>query len=264
MFSRFFRRLGVAAPIAVVAVVAVAVVASVPAVADPVAQSSGKVVKLIKRAIGLSKKANKRSRIALRVAKNAEGQPGPQGSAGPQGPQGPKGDAGAPGADGATGPEGPQGPQGDQGDQGDPGPAGPAGAQGDPGDPWTAGGTLPPGETLKGTWSVPNAAGGTTQAVTYPIPVPFEGVLSASNIVIVSGSDPDCDDGNADNGPPNAGNPEAAPGHLCIFTQFNTSPASSSGGEISLGRTGGMVAWSIPAGAAGFLAGSYAVTAPTP
>lgn len=261
MFSRFLRRFGVAGPIAVLAVVAVAVAASVPAVADPVAHSSGKVVKLLKRALKISKVANKRSRIALRAAKNAEGQPGPQGPAGPQGPQGPKGDTGAKGPKGDKGDPGAQGDKGDKGDQGDPGPQGP---KGDPGDPWTAGGTLPPGETLKGTWAVPNAVDGTTHAVTYPIPIPFEDPLSASNIVIVSGSDPDCDDGNAGNGSPGVGNPEAAPGHLCIFIQFNTSPASSSGGEISLGRAGGMVAWDVPSGAAGFLAGTYAATAPNP
>lgn len=100
LFSRMFKRFGIAGPLAVIAVLAVAVTTSVPAVADPVAESSGKVVKLLKRAIGLSKKATKRSRIALRTARRAQGQPGPQG------PAGPKGD---------TGPQGPAGPQGDPG-----------------------------------------------------------------------------------------------------------------------------------------------------
>jgi hypothetical protein len=56
---------------------------------------------------------------------------------GPQGPAGPRGPAGPAGPAGATGPAGP---------------AGPAGARGAEGSPWTAGGTLPPGKSLSGTW----------------------------------------------------------------------------------------------------------------
>jgi hypothetical protein len=68
-----------------------------------------------------------------KIAKQYAGKPGAPGAMGPQGAPGPKGD---------TGPEGPQGNQGLHG------------IQGEEGSPWTAGGTLPSGETETGTWTV--------------------------------------------------------------------------------------------------------------
>jgi hypothetical protein len=79
-----------------------------------------------------------------------------------------RGKSGAPGADGAQGPAGsqgtagPQGPVGMQGTKGEAGPAGAKGAagaagvqgpKGQAGSPWTAGGTLPSGETETGDWA---------------------------------------------------------------------------------------------------------------
>lgn len=60
-----------------------------------------------------------------------------------RGPKGPRG---------KQGPQGLQGPQGPKGDTGERGPVGPQGPKGDTGDPWTAGGFLPSGATIGGTW----------------------------------------------------------------------------------------------------------------
>ena len=68
----------------------------------------------------------------------------------PGGSGGPAGPAGANGKDGAQGDKGPEGQQGLQGKQGEPGPEG---EKGEEGSPWTAGGTLPSGETETGIWA---------------------------------------------------------------------------------------------------------------
>ena len=93
------------------------------------------------------------------------GKPGKPGKPGPAGPQGPAG---------PTGPAGPAGAKGDKGDKGDTGAKGDKGekgAKGDKGDPWTAGGTLPSGETETGTWGF--GVSHTKEAVTAPVPISF-------------------------------------------------------------------------------------------
>lgn len=133
--------------IAVVAALSVAM----PAVGAPSPTS------LVKRALGLSKKADKRSKKALKLAKKkaARGALGAAGAAGPQGPQGPKGDTGAggpkgdTGADGAKGSDGSNGSNGSdgsQGPQGPVGPGGPRGPQGPSGDTGPQGIPGPPGK----------------------------------------------------------------------------------------------------------------------
>jgi hypothetical protein len=135
-------------------------------------------IKLAKRAIKLSQKADKRSKQALRLAKKRpaagrRGAVGPQGAAGESGTSGPEGPAGANGAagpagargtdgahgaggvagatgtPGAAGPQGPQGTPGAQGAAGTPGPAGlqgPAGPQGAAGPQGPAGAQGPQGD----------------------------------------------------------------------------------------------------------------------
>jgi hypothetical protein len=66
------------------------------------------------KALGIAKKADKRSKKATKVARDAFARSGP-GPQGPTGPRGPQGIDGQPGATGATGPTGPQGPQGPPG-----------------------------------------------------------------------------------------------------------------------------------------------------
>ena len=96
-------------------VLAIAVTAllasSLPAVGAP------SPVTMAKRALSTSKKANKRSKRALKVARSkaTRGATGKQGPAGSLGPAGPTGQTGTGGARGATGPAGATGPQGAKG-----------------------------------------------------------------------------------------------------------------------------------------------------
>ena len=110
--------------------------------------------KLIKQALGLSKKADKRSKQALKIAKKG----GPQGQQGQQGNPGEKGDHGDTGA---------QGQQGVQGDQGDTGATGAQGTKGDTGATGAAGaaGAAGPGGLLF-TSGGSNIGGGTYLSTT--------------------------------------------------------------------------------------------------
>lgn len=90
-----------------------------PAFGGPTASgAAGKALKSAKRALGLAKQADKRSKLALSKA----GQRGPQGQPGPEGQRGPRGSEGF---DGAEGPRGAAGAKGATGPQGATGPAGP-------------------------------------------------------------------------------------------------------------------------------------------
>jgi hypothetical protein len=93
--------------------------AASPAFGGPSARrATGNAFATAKRALGIAKKADRRSKLALKKA-GQPGPPGPQGARGSEGfdgldgrdgARGPKGDAGAAGARGATGPQGPAGP----------------------------------------------------------------------------------------------------------------------------------------------------------
>lgn len=199
MFSSLFKRMRVTGPLVVLAVVTALTVAGVPAVAGPVAETAGvpkKVVKIVKRAMGLSKKANRKATIAIRTARKAEGQPGPQGSAGPRG---------ATGARGATGPQGPQGPQGDPGDDGEQGEQGPPGPEGG-----FDFGELPSGATLTGAWSL-NAGSQTTTTLSFPVPL-AEGLEDTQVVQVEPGETgpATCESGTA-------ADPKAAAGFLCVY-----------------------------------------------
>jgi Collagen triple helix repeat (20 copies) len=87
---------------------------------------------LAKRAVKLAKKADRRSKQALKLAQRrtvsgSQAAGGRRGRAGVRGAEGPQGSAGASGAAGAAGAAGPQGPAGVNGAAG---PQGPGGAQG--------------------------------------------------------------------------------------------------------------------------------------
>ena len=107
-------------------------------------------LRLSKRALRLARAADKRSKLALKVANK----PAPAGAQGPMGPQGPVGLQGTSGNDGAAGPQGPAGAPGPTGDPGaagvpgppgPPGPTGPAGPQGPTGSQGPAGAQGPAG-----------------------------------------------------------------------------------------------------------------------
>jgi len=123
-----------------------------------------------------------------------------------KGPRGPRGPVGPAGPAGPAGPQGPKGDKGDKGDAGQQGNEGPEGKEGPKGDPWTAGGTLPSGETEKGSWSVGfNSAGGGIADISFTIPLSAE--LAAANVHVAP--DASCTG--------TAANPTAAKGHLCVY-----------------------------------------------
>lgn len=150
---------------------------------------------------------------AKKGPRGPRGPKGPPGPAGPAGPQGPAGPAGAKGADGA------QGPKGDTGPTGPTGPKGATGDEGPEGSPWSAGGLLPSGETLTGSWSSPVFEGKTpetTEFVSASFPIPLEDGLPASNAhTVMPGEE----------SPPaqcsgSAAEPTADAGHFCVYGAF--------------------------------------------
>lgn len=165
--------------------------------------------------------------------------------------------AGSPGAPGAAGANGLNGA---------------AGAAGPQGDPWTAGGTLPSGQTETGTWS----AAFTTDygaAVSISFPIPLAAALDDKHVkkVGVGKSPPaECDDGSG--GAASGANPEADPGFLCVFaTSFEnggsvgavadpltgTSGAARTGAVVFIGTTSEPPSEPPDTGM-----GTFAVTAP--
>ncbi len=162
----------------------------------------------------------KQKKEVTKIAKKYAGKPGsagPQGAAGPAGPQGP---AGAPGPKGDTGAKGDTGTAGANGKSVETGTAtagecptggatvqvasepatkkkicnGAAGAPGPEGDPWTAGGTLPSGETETGAWTLgtvsegaaPSGTGVIRVPISFTLPLPSE--LDGTGCKIESGS----------------------------------------------------------------------------
>lgn len=84
------RRVHLPSPAMVVALLALCVALSSSAAAGPVADGAASLTAKVKQALGIAKKADRRSKQALRLAR----EPGPKGDTGAQGP---KGDTGAPG-----------------------------------------------------------------------------------------------------------------------------------------------------------------------
>lgn len=197
--------------------------------------------------------------------KKATAKRGPRGKTGPAGAQGPAGAdgiAGPPGLKGAAGPQGDPGAAGEQGPQGligPQGPQGPQGPEGPEGSPWTAGGTLPGGETETGVWNVPAASGpgGSTLALSFPIPL--EAAPQASAVHYLEPGEEETTDC-----PGSAGDPEAALGQVCVYAQSATELSGLFINTFPFTHvfTSGVLAplQTTAAGAEGF--GTWAVTAP--
>jgi hypothetical protein len=245
MLSRLRRRIGVGGVLAVVVACTVAVM-SVPAIAEPVATLSQSATELAKKALGVAKKANKTASKANKTANKAlkaakvPGPAGPAGATGPAGPAGPQGPAGS------QGPAGEQGEPGEQGDPGDPG------EDGEDGSPWTAGGTLPPGATQTGIWSFQGLVDGfqfIKIPMSFPIPLAAELPDSVTHFIAVGGTPPAaCDNGTVP--APSAANPEADPGHLCVYATVwdgfvdpgvQAPVIARASGASGVGRTGATV-----------------------
>jgi Collagen triple helix repeat (20 copies) len=128
-----------------------------------------------------------------------------------RGPKGPRGKQGPPGV------AGPQGAKGDTGARGERGPAGEQGPKGDTGSPWTAGGFLPTGATLGGTWFAgvgPEIAPGKGAAATsISFGLPLKGLPT---IKIVKKNQEGVE--NATECPGSVAFPKASKGFLCLYT----------------------------------------------
>lgn len=119
-----------------------------------------------------------------------------------------KGKPGKQGATGSAGATGAAGPEGGQGAKGDPGPEG---------SPWTAGGTLPPGQTETGNWGVLLVEPGAAEWISLSFPIPLEeSIDSGSNIHLIANAGEDEEDC-----PGTAEAPSAEPGHLCVYVYQN-------------------------------------------
>lgn len=149
------------------------------------------------------------------VLKQLKGKAGPQGVAGAAGPQGPAGSKGETGAPGAAGKEGLQGKEGKEGKEGVQGKEGKEGIEGSP---WTANGTLPEGQVLKGYW-----AGTGFGEAAYPEPGVGQ-ALAAVSFALPLSSSPTPHYIKEEETPPagctgNVHEPGAEPGNLCVFAE---------------------------------------------
>lgn len=223
MFSGLRSRLGIPGVIAIVALV-FAMVGGAWAAKKYVITSTGQIKpSVLKQLTGKTGPAG---------AQGAQGVPGPQGPAGAKGSDGAAGAVGTTGATGAVGATGPKGATGLAGLAGETGPTGPSGTAGaagatgptgPEGSPWTAGGTLPTGKTETGSWSfgkvtaaaVPPEFPPFEESMYVPIsfPIPLPAGLAEPNVHFLEAGDAattEC--------PGSPANPQAASGHLCIYT----------------------------------------------
>lgn len=168
-----------------------------------------------------------------------------------QGKAGPAGPTGASGANGKDGAAGAQGPKGDTGATGAEGPEGPEGPEGSP---WTAGGTLPAGETETGVWSLGHAVElepgvmGAYATISYSIPL-SETVTAH---FVASGTTTEC--------PGSWIEPKATAGNLCLYKRLALNANYTT---VDQSKAGGTALFVLGSAATESLAyGSFAVTAP--
>jgi len=222
------------------------------------------------------------------IAKQFAGQPGAPGATGPagQGSPGPKGDTGPKGGPGTDGTDGVDGQSPKITFEG-PTVCEPSGGvvyevegsgeeaeicNGEEGSPWTAGGTLPPGETERGTWSVSGDGSKVPAAISFPIQLAAS--IENPHILIKGGGllPPEC--------PGNINHPGAKPGVFCVFLgpsegasepHVSAPDGSGEGEEQLVSPPGAIIYWKLldpepGEGAQAYATGSYAVTGcdPTP
>jgi hypothetical protein len=235
---------------------------------------------------------------------SAKGKPGPRGPkgkpgpAGPAGPQGPAGPAGAKGDKGDTGVAGSNGSNGTSattesfngsghgctaaGNGGvviksaSPEVAvcnGKNGTNGAPGSPWTAGGTLPGGETETGTWAVgiPSAEASFWLPISFSIPLASALDSTKVHYINEEGHEvvtPSTEDQTPDKCHGTAAAPTADPGHLCIYTgkevEINANNETIQLNTLTPGTPGASTAgaaFRVKVEEFGRAAGSWAVTA---
>jgi Collagen triple helix repeat (20 copies) len=174
------------------------------------------------------------------VAGPAKSSKGKKAIRGPRGPRGPRGL------------QGPQGPKGETGAKGDTGERGP---KGDTGDPWTAGGFLPSGKSLGGTWvagvgpEIALGKGAAAASISFGLPLP-----TLPEVVIVKKNQEGIE--HAAECPGSVAIPLAAKGKLCLYTaqdaglEFQSATPSPYGAIVAyLGTpgTGNAGTWAVTA-----------------
>jgi hypothetical protein len=173
--------------------------------------------------------------ISPQVLKALRGKSGTPGASGVQGPAGPQG------AQGAAGPQGPAGSQGATGETGATGATGVQGLKGETGSPWTAGGTLPAGQSETGAWSASGPGGQVFNAkvvlASFAIPLPATPTVNVIGVEEGQGEAKENErvkkenERRKENGEPEvpltipadcegtAEEPRATEGNLCVFVQ---------------------------------------------
>jgi hypothetical protein len=199
-------------------------------------------------ATGLNSKQKKE---VTKIAKKYAGKDGAPGATGPAGAQGAKGDTGA---------KGDQGIQGIQGKQG---------IQGPEGSPWTAGGTLPSGETETGAWAVYNS----TSVVPLSFNIPLEAAPTAVRYMNPGGEEkvfnpalPGFEFVAATHCSGDFENPTAPPGEVCVYAEVEEQPVPNFGfvpigGKLKRYETGVTFQFSVEPGLGQTALGTWAVTA---
>ena len=143
------------------------------------------------------------------------------------------------------------------GPKGDPGATGAKGDKGDKGDPGPLVATLPRGATLRGmyAWADRSAAAGYSPVV----PLSYQFPLSSSptiNVIAVGGASTAA-------GPGTSANPQAAPGHLCVYQSRNDGNQTFQVlNEVEAGRFGAVLYFPISPSTDYEYEGTWAVTAP--
>ncbi len=271
---------------------------------------------------------------ALASGKSKAGKPGPrgktgkQGPAGPVGPAGPKGETGPQGPAGSAGSVGPAGATGPEGPEGEPGQDGQNGTSvtsatvsnsgeegrcvgtggskftagsnktyacnGKEGSPWTAGGTLPAGQTETGTWLYHNGASTAYLPEIYAtvsFSLPLAEALEPEDVhyIAENGLEITTYMGNTKYPPEgvtpteclgSAENPTAEPGNLCIYSGYYSAyggdepPRPHVGSyaihkpyefyEQGAGTAGAQIIFEETSEGSATQYGTFAVTAPNP
>lgn len=221
MVSRFRDKLGAAGLV-------VAVVALVAALAGGAYAASGALT-------------GKQKKEVATIAKKYAGKRGPKGATGPAGLAGTPGAAGIPGAEGKPGPAGAAGAAGKSVTLGAETPGvncaeggtkvevegTPASKRyicnGQEGSPWTAGGTLPAGETETGSWGdFTLTAGVSASSISFPIPLAED-----PEVVAIKEGQAGVEQAAKCPGFDTEGTPQAAAGVLCIYA------SNEEGGNVS-------------------------------
>ena len=146
------------------------------------------------------------------------------------------------GAPGPAGPAGPQGPKGDTGTQG---------ATGEPG-PFP--GTLPAGKTLRGTYAIGGASGQSFAFDNISFGFTFASAPNARFVLVGAAPPAEC--------PGTSANPEAAPGHICVYERYQSNRGALSRDDAGPNKQGTAL-YATPAGAGTYYTvGVWAATSP--